>query len=179
MCGSKFWASRKHAEICSRSCRRRRHRENCAGFGVPSKHSDLASRVDLRSPLRRAIESGDGRAVIAEILASTVPDGDCRLWTGRVKAARGYAMVSLASRDVPVHRLVLEAKLGVPLGVLQAHHMCGVTRCVNPNHLQAVTQAENTGEMLARRSYEARIRELESVLRAVAPEHEVLRRAAA
>ncbi|NQE89602.1 HNH endonuclease [Nocardia terpenica] len=82
-------------------------------------------------------------------------------------------------KNFPVHRMVLEAKLGAPLGVLAAHHKCGNSGCVNPDHLQPVTHAENTAEMLARQSYLARIEELESVVRLLAPEHDALNRVAA
>jgi hypothetical protein len=37
-----------------------------------------------------------------------------------------------------------------------------VRTCVNPAHLQAVTQQENAAEMLERKAYLARIAELEA-----------------
>lgn len=69
-------------------------------------------------------------------------------------------------------------KHGSPLGTQQSHHVCANTMCVNPEHLQAATHVENIAEMKARRSYEARIAELEAALMDIDPEHPLLDRVA-
>jgi hypothetical protein len=46
--------------------------------------------------------------------------------------------------------------------------------CVNPSHLQAATHVENIAEMKARKSYEARIAELEQALMLLEPLHPLL-----
>ena len=66
--------------------------------------------------------------------------------------------------------------LGPRNEVTHAHHKCANTACVNPNHLEPATAAENSLEMLARNSYLARIAELEGVIAELAPGHEVLTR---
>ncbi len=73
-----------------------------------------------------------------------------------------------------VHRLVLEAKLRKPLGSMRAHHMCGNSGCVNPDHLQPVTDRDNIAEMHQRHAYLARIRELEAALVRLEPNHPLL-----
>jgi hypothetical protein len=75
-----------------------------------------------------------------------------------------------------IHRAILEAKLGAQLGTQYAHHMCANTACVNPDHLQPVTNRENIAEMLARNSYEQRIHELEEAIAELEPHHPVLNR---
>lgn len=72
------------------------------------------------------------------------PDG-CWLWTGFVDKA-GYARLRAGGRDTPVlyaHRYSYERFVGpVPQGLL-LDHLCRTRHCVNPAHLEAVTQREN------------------------------------
>jgi len=75
---------------------------------------------------------------------------------------------------VQIHRAVVEASYGRPLGSQHAHHKCANRRCVNPDHLQPVTHRENAAEMLARQSLLSRIAELEEALRETSPHHPLL-----
>lgn len=70
--------------------------------------------------------------------------------------------------------MVLEARLGYALGKMACHHRCGDSRCINPDHLQPVTNADNAAEMLARKFYKGRIAELEKALGAIQPDHILL-----
>lgn len=67
----------------------------------------------------------------------------CWLWTGAL--TRGdYGTISVNGRDRAVHRVAYEILVGpIPDG-LQLDHLCGVRRCVNPDHLEPVTGQENT-----------------------------------
>lgn len=175
-------------KYCSESCRDK-VRYSCVdcGAGVYYKQIRCGScyekvrprkqpkpRQDQRSPLRRAVEDGDGRSVIQAVLAgSAVTDSGC--WEWRRKLSAGYPVVRIAGKTLAVHRLVLEAKHEAPLGSQHAHHICANPACVNPEHLQPVTHRENVAEMLARKSYVSRIAELESALAAVDPENPLLR----
>lgn len=132
------------------------------------------SHREKRSPLRVAIEDGDCAALIALVRERVEVDASgCWAWTGKVNN-KGYPVLKCGGKHYQVHRLVLEAKHGAPLGSQAAHHICANSICVNPDHLQPVTHRENMAEMLARRSYVERIRDLEAALAAVAPSHPLL-----
>jgi hypothetical protein len=67
--------------------------------------------------------------------------GACWLWTGYVTRA-GYGQIALGGRGgrkASVHRLAYELLVGpIPDGLV-IDHMCHVTTCVNPDHLQVAT----------------------------------------
>lgn len=55
----------------------------------------------------------------------------------------GYAQFKLGGRRVSAHRLSYELSIGrIPEG-FEVDHRCRLTCCVNPDHLEAVTQFEN------------------------------------
>ena len=67
---------------------------------------------------------------------------DCWLWTAK-KDRWGYGRVKVNGVLQQAHRYVYELNNGpVPEGLV-LDHLCRVTLCVNPSHLQAVTQTEN------------------------------------
>ena len=68
--------------------------------------------------------------------------GFCWLWTGATDS-HGYGKFKLDRRDRGAHRLVYEILVGpIPPG-LQMDHLCRVRRCVNPDHLDVVTNRDN------------------------------------
>ena len=68
--------------------------------------------------------------------------GDCWVWTGS-RGSHGYGQVSIGNRPALAHRVVWGLLVGpIPNG-MQVDHLCRVRHCVNPDHLQIVTQAEN------------------------------------
>lgn len=69
------------------------------------------------------------------------PSG-CWLWV-RAVSSSGYGSISVDGRIRNAHKVAYEEFVGsVPDGKV-LDHLCRVTRCINPEHLQAVTQSTN------------------------------------
>lgn len=68
----------------------------------------------------------------------------CHEWTGALDH-KGYARVAIGGkRNRLAHRIAYEAVKGpIPAG-LTLDHLCRNPCCCNPDHLEAVTSAENT-----------------------------------
>lgn len=91
-----------------------------------------------------------------ERFVSPEPNSGCWLWTGAENGA-GYGQMYTGwdgerrSRGY-AHRLAYEAFRGpIPEG-MELDHLCQNPGCVNPAHLQPVTQAENMRRFAARRT---------------------------
>jgi hypothetical protein len=89
-------------------------------------------------------------SVIRRIIRrTTVTATGCFIWQGG-KDSRGYGRICVGSRTDgsrrmrKVHRVAWEHLRGpIPEG-LQLDHLCRVTSCWNPAHLEPVTPAENS-----------------------------------
>lgn len=68
--------------------------------------------------------------------------GDCWVWLG-AKNNKGYGQIRFGSDCVYVHRLSYEYFHNIILYKLVVDHLCRNTLCVNPSHLEMVTNAEN------------------------------------
>lgn len=66
------------------------------------------------------------------------PNSGCWLWLGRLR--RGYGRFARTG----CHRYAYRKLVGAIPDGLQIDHLCRTTCCVNPAHLEAVTQRENT-----------------------------------
>jgi hypothetical protein len=71
---------------------------------------------------------------------------DCWLWTGNVDTV--YGRFWLDGRKVLAHRYSYELAKGLIPDGLHIDHLCRVQLCVNPAHLEAVTQLENNRRIL-------------------------------
>jgi HNH endonuclease len=78
--------------------------------------------------------------------------GPCWLWTGNL-TCKGYAAdFSVDGRSTKPHRWSYEHFIGpIPVG-LTIDHLCLVKSCVNPFHLEPVTNAENLRRRAERRT---------------------------
>lgn len=70
--------------------------------------------------------------------------GEHWLWQGYVtKAGYGHAQSRFTQRVDMAHRVAYELAMGrVPAG-MEVDHLCRVRLCVRPDHLEAVSHAEN------------------------------------
>jgi len=69
------------------------------------------------------------------------PDG-CWIWTG-TSIYSGYGRIKFNSRNILAHRFVYEYLVDeIPKG-LTLDHLCRNRICVNPDHLETITQKEN------------------------------------
>lgn len=67
----------------------------------------------------------------------------CWLWTAYV-GPHGYGQLSVGRERFLAHRYVYERVVGpIPEG-MHLDHVCRTRHCVNPGHLEVVTNAENT-----------------------------------
>jgi hypothetical protein len=70
------------------------------------------------------------------------PDTGCWNWTGRL-STYGYGVVKVDGIAEGAHRFYYRSLVGpIPDGLV-LDHLCRNPRCVNPAHVEPVTQAEN------------------------------------
>ena len=98
--------------------------------------------------MRRAPRDWRGRVVSYQTVFERLfrktrkrPDG-CWEWTGS-KGSCGYGHMRVSGRTVSVHRIAYNELVGpIPDG-LTLDHLCRNRWCVNPEHLEPVTNREN------------------------------------
>lgn len=82
---------------------------------------------------------------------------DCWFWKGYINE-HGYGLVAWGKGLKYVHRVSHEIHKGeIPNG-LEIDHLCGITHCVNPDHLEAVTHRENVVRSFTRRKEQNAVR---------------------
>lgn len=69
------------------------------------------------------------------------PMTGCWLWTGAV--AGDYGQICVDGHRIKAHVFAYEREFGAVPDGLELDHLCRVTVCVNPAHLEAVTHREN------------------------------------
>lgn len=84
---------------------------------------------------------------------SITTDDGCIIWQGSINRT-GYALIKDENRKTRLgHRAVYEAVIGpIPDG-LTLDHLCRVRACINPDHLEPVTVAENTRRAAANKTH--------------------------
>lgn len=83
-----------------------------------------------------------GGLLLQAFWGKIVRSDSCWLWNS-TKSVNGYGVFWNGHKGVRAHRFSYELFKGpIPDG-LQIDHLCRVRHCVNPLHLEAVTQKEN------------------------------------
>lgn len=72
-----------------------------------------------------------------------IDSAGCWLWTA-CKVRAGYGHFRYEGKPRSAHRVAYVALVGAIPSDLTLDHLCRVRNCVNPNHLEPVTGAENT-----------------------------------
>lgn len=105
-----------------------------------------AERVLRQQDLRKATRCSPEcpRAIEGRLLSyiSIDPSTECWSWTGHVTNG-GYGQVKVAGEMRLAHRAAYALWRGPLTPSLTIDHLCRNTRCINPQHLEEVTQREN------------------------------------
>lgn len=84
-------------------------------------------------------------------MSLTVSTDDCWLFAG-AKTANGYGIIRFDGKYCRAHKVMYEAIVGeVPAGLI-LDHLCETGICINPEHLEPVTNQENTQRHYDRRN---------------------------
>ena len=84
----------------------------------------------------------NGKILKALVDIGSGPD-DCWEWQGSINQRTGYGKKTYCGKDMLAHRWVYEMLLGPITEGMVINHKCSNRRCVNPHHLEIVTQADN------------------------------------
>ena len=68
--------------------------------------------------------------------------GNCWEWVSS-KTEKGYGQFNVNNKLYYVHRISYQLSLGIIPNDLQLDHLCRNPSCVNPEHLEVVTNQEN------------------------------------
>lgn len=77
-------------------------------------------------------------------MANPEPNTGCWFWSGAIAA--GYGVFTIAGAQLPAHRAALSLlrNVALPRGhSMHVDHLCSNKLCVNPEHLELVSAAEN------------------------------------
>lgn len=78
----------------------------------------------------------------ATFTSKTRPNPDCILWVGATNT-KGYGAYAVNGAAQLAHRIAWEDVHGPIPADLTIDHLCRVRSCVNPDHMELVTRAEN------------------------------------
>lgn len=105
------------------------------------------------SPMEPETGHSSSAPGLDHLLSRTVrTETGCWIWTG-ARQSRGYGSTWRDGRTQLAHRVSWELHRSDIEPGLTIDHLCGNKLCVNPDHLEPVTAAENVGRFHARRTH--------------------------
>lgn len=85
----------------------------------------------------------DGHCNRGPISYTVDEDTGCWLWNGAL-SKKGYGHIKRNRKSIPAHRYFWEQRNGpIPDPKMDVHHKCLNKRCVNPDHLEALTRKDH------------------------------------
>jgi HNH endonuclease len=128
------------------------------------------SRGRVKGESLRYLPGHSGRKAVRYIETPTGYETPCWIWQ-LVKNNHGYGLVNAGPGSMQcAHRVYYEAAHGAIPPDLKLDHLCRVPSCVNPDHLEPVTHAEN-----CRRGRNTKLTALDvSAIRVSSENHQVL-----
>lgn len=121
--------------LCSAHLQRLRN----TGSATPPEDKVITGYDSIGRPIWRRVEDPK-----TKLLSRAVPaQGGCIVWTGS-KNNNVYGHITINGQIHYTHRLSYELHIGpIPEGLV-LDHLCRTRACLNPHHLEPVTQGENT-----------------------------------
>jgi len=90
------------------------------------------------------------KSVEEVLLRYVVVDSGCWEWTGSKMTNEDYGIAHFKGKRIRAHRLSYTYHVGeIPEGLIVCHH-CDNPICINPDHLYAGTQQDNSNDMVRR-----------------------------
>lgn len=99
----------------------------------------------LRSRCISCLTTGNpnGPLPISPLNRYDIDNNGCWIWNGAIHKS-GYGQIKWEGKSTVAHRVIYTIFKGeIPKGLV-IDHLCNIKKCVNPEHLEAVTYAENT-----------------------------------
>ena len=105
---------------------------------------------DPEAPVKTPRKPGVSmQEIFAQELARAIPNGDCL--EGVCSRSGGYPMARLNGKGVKLARMAVALRDNLDIyGPWKALHSCDNPPCINPDHLRAGTQADNSADMVRR-----------------------------
>ena len=113
----------------------------------------------------RELDKTYAHALMQRLVAKAEPapapdwmDTPCLVWQGKAQVSSGYGAVSVLGNVMHVSRASYLSQVG-PIGVdengrtLDVYVLCANKRCINPDHLEAITHAEARARQHAYRTH--------------------------
>ena len=96
--------------------------------------------------------------MLDKLLQRTNKTSSCWQWTGYVHPKDGYGRIYTGRKswDEVAHRVMYETLVGPIPQDMTIDHLCLNKRCVNPDHLEVVSRAENSRRARVNDSKETR-----------------------